>query len=394
MELNKNIRKSVAIIPLRKGSKGIPGKNKMKILGRRLYQWCLGEAIFSKLDEVYIFTDDEEIIDQVEKEYHWTDKVKVIKRSAENANDIASTEAAMFEFAEKIQWDFEIICLLQATSPLTCRNDINNVLADINDNDFDSVLTVVKTKRFIWSEDSKSINYDYKSRPRRQDFEGLRIENGAVYASTKEQFLKSKNRLGGNISMIEMPEDTLTEIDEISDVLIIEKLLLNRLNSFKKSISKIKLLVLDVDGVFTPGTVGVTGSGELEKFFSLRDGMGLENLRLSGVNVIVMTSEDSPIVASRMAKLKLELYMGVKDKYSRLDNVLKQYSLTRNEVAYVGDDVNDLVNISSVLWGFCPNDAVNEVKPYCDFILNNNGGDQAIREACQFIINYNKRIIE
>jgi N-acylneuraminate cytidylyltransferase len=392
MELNKKIRKSVAIIPLRKGSKGIPGKNKMKILGRRLYQWSLGEAIFSKLDEVYIFTDDEEIIDQVEKEYHWTDKVKVIKRSAENANDIASTEAAMFEFVEKIQWDFETICLLQATSPLTCRNDINNVLADINGNDFDSALTVVKTKRFIWGEDSKSINYDYKFRPRRQDFDGIRIENGAVYASTKEQFIKSKNRLGGKISMVEMPEDTLTEIDEISDVLIIEKLLLNRLNSFKEDIAKIKLLVLDVDGVFTPGTVGVTNTGELEKVFSLRDGMGIENLRLSGVEVIVMTSEISPIVESRMKKLGLELYMGVKDKYSRLDRVLETKGFTRKEVAYVGDDVNDLVNISSVAWGFCPNDAVLELQPYCDIKLNNRGGDQAIREACQFIAKYNNRI--
>jgi YrbI family 3-deoxy-D-manno-octulosonate 8-phosphate phosphatase len=392
MELNKRTKKSVAIIPLRKGSKGIPGKNKMKILGRRLYQWCLGEAIFSGLDEVYVFTDDEDIIDQVEKEYHWTDKVKVIKRSAENANDTASTEAAMFEFAEKLKWDFDTICLLQATSPLTTRNDIDNVLIEINENNYDSGLTIVKTKRFIWGKDSNSINYDYKSRPRRQDFDGLRIENGAVYATSKEQFLKSKNRLGGKISMVEMPEDTLTEIDEISDVLIIEKLLLNRLNSFKENIAKIKLLVLDVDGVFTPGTVGVSNTGELEKVFSLRDGMGIENIRLSGVDVIVMTSEISPIVESRMNKLGLELYMGVKDKYSRLDKVLETKGITRKEVAYVGDDVNDLVNLSSVAWGFCPNDAVLELQPYCDVKLNNKGGDQAIREACQFIVNYNKRI--
>lgn len=392
MELNKKSGKSVAIIPLRKGSKGIPGKNKMKILGRRLYQWCLGEAIFSNLDEVYVFTDDDEIIEQVEKEYHWTDKVKVIKRSAENANDTASTEAAMVEFAEKIKWDFDTMCLLQATSPLTSRKDIDNVLIDVNENHYDSALTIVETKRFIWGEDSNSINYDYKSRPRRQDFDGLRIENGAVYATTKEQFIKSKNRLGGKISMVEMPEDTLTEIDEVSDVLIIEKLLLNRLNSFKEDLTKIKLLVLDVDGVFTPGTVGVTNTGELEKVFSLRDGMGIENLRMSGVQVVVMTSENSPIVESRMNKLGLELYMGVKDKYSRLDKVLETKGLNRKEVAYVGDDVNDLVNLSSVAWGFCPNDAVLELQPYCDIKLNNKGGDQAIREACQFIVKYNNRI--
>jgi N-acylneuraminate cytidylyltransferase len=390
MKISK--KKSVAIIPLRKGSKGIPGKNKMKILGRRLYQWSLGEAIFSNLDEIYVFTDDEDIINQVEKEYKWTSKVKILKRSSENANDTASTEAAMFEFAEKINWEFDNICLLQATSPLTAREDINNVLLEINENGYDSALTIVKTKRFIWGENAESLNYNYKSRPRRQEFDGLRIENGAVYGSTKEQFLDSNNRLGGEISLVEMDEDTLTEIDEISDVVIIEKLLLNRLSSFKENFSKIKLLVLDVDGVFTPGTVGVTNTGELEKVFSLRDGMGIENLRISGVEVMVMTSEISPIVEARMIKLGLELYMGVKDKYSRLDKVLQEKNISRNEIAYVGDDVNDLVNLSSVAWGFCPNDAVSELKPYCDIILNNKGGDQAIREACQFIINFNKRI--
>jgi YrbI family 3-deoxy-D-manno-octulosonate 8-phosphate phosphatase len=384
-------KKSVAIIPLRKGSKGIPGKNKKKILGRRLYQWCLGEAIFSNLDEVYVFTDDDEIIDQVTKEYQWSKKVIVLKRSSENANDTASTESAMIEFAEEINWDFDQLCLLQATSPLTTRQDINNVLSKISKSDYNSALTVVNTKRFIWNSDAESINYDYKNRPRRQNFEGLIMENGAVYAINKNQFKKSKNRLGGNIGLVEMFEDTLIEIDEPSDFLLIEKLLLNRLQEFKCDFNKVKLLILDVDGVFTPGTVGVTNNGELQKIFSLRDGMGIEKLRNEGVEVIVMTSENSPIVLSRMNKLGLQLYMGVKDKYSRLEKILLDKGLFRSELAYVGDDVNDLVNLSSVAWGFCPYDAVDEIKPYCDIVLNNKGGDKAIREVSEFIVKYNTR---
>ena len=390
LKMEKKIIKTVALIPLRKGSKGIPGKNKMKILGRRLYQWCLGEAIFSDLDEVYVFTDDDDIINQVKSEYVWSSKVKVLKRDSENANDTASTEAAMLEFCEKIDWKFDNICLLQATSPLTTRKDINKALKEINQND--SALTVVETKRFIWNDKGESINYDFKNRPRRQDFQGLKIENGAIYVTTKQQFVASKNRLGGKIALVEMPEDTLTEIDELSDVVIIENLLLNRLNSHKEGFGKIKLLVLDVDGVFTPGTVGVSMDGEFEKVFSLRDGMGIENLRLSGVEVIVMTSENSPIVQSRMNKLGLDLYMGVKDKFSRLNSVLIEKNIKRSEVAYVGDDVNDLVNLSSVAWGFCPNDAVVELQSFCDVKLNNKGGDQAIRETCEFILKYNKRI--
>ena len=84
--------KKVAIIPIRKGSKGIPGKNKKKMLGRPLFSWVLGEAIFSDLDEVYVFTDDEEILAFLAKEYAWSPKVKGLLRNEDNANDTASTE--------------------------------------------------------------------------------------------------------------------------------------------------------------------------------------------------------------------------------------------------------------------------------------------------------------
>ena len=97
--------KKVAIIPLRKNSKGIPGKNKKKMLGRPLFSWVLKEALFSNLDEVYIFTNDTEIITFIENEYHWTSKVKVLLRSDESATDTASTEKAMIEFAEIIDND-------------------------------------------------------------------------------------------------------------------------------------------------------------------------------------------------------------------------------------------------------------------------------------------------
>ena len=144
--------KKVAIIPLRAGSKGIPGKNKKKLLGRPLFSWTLGEAIFSNLDKIYIFTDDEDIIDFVKKEYIWTDKVEIMLRSKESATDTASTEMGMKEFAERINYNFDILCLLQATSPLTSREDINNCLDKIINENYDSALTVVNTMRFICNE--------------------------------------------------------------------------------------------------------------------------------------------------------------------------------------------------------------------------------------------------
>ena len=104
--------KSIGFIPLRQGSKGIPGKNKRKMVGRPLFTWVLGAALHSDLDAVYVYTDDEWIISFIEKEYHYTQKIKVLQRSATSATDTASTESAMLEFAASIDYDFDVFCLL------------------------------------------------------------------------------------------------------------------------------------------------------------------------------------------------------------------------------------------------------------------------------------------
>ena len=383
--------KKVAIIPLRKGSKGIPGKNTKKMLGRPLFTWVLEAAIFSELDEVYIFTDDEDVLNFVVKEYQWTSKVKGILRDDINANDTASTESAMLEFASKIANDFDLLCLLQATSPLTTSLDINAVLRQITEEHKVSALTVVKTHRFTWNADGTAQNYDVFNRPRRQDFEGLLMENGAVYASTKEAFLTSRNRVSAPIGLVEMSEETLVEIDSLSDWLLAESLLAERQKSLKKQ-EQIKYLVLDVDGVFTDGCVYFGAEGELMKKFDMRDGMGLEILRQTGVDVVVMTSENSELVAQRMKKLQINhVFLGVKDKHSLLQHFIIEKNVTWSNLAYVGDDVNDLANLCSVGWSFAPANATSVVKSHVDVILNHDSAAGAVREVSEWVMRYNKR---
>ena len=382
--------KKIGFIPLRKGSKGIPNKNKRKMVGRPLFTWVLGEAIFSNLDEVIVYTDDETIIDFINKEYHWTNKVKAIKRSEASASDTASTETAMIEFCESIDYNFDAFCLLQATSPFTRKDDINTCLTKLEVG-FDSALTVVNTHRFLWNEKGEAINYNPLKRPRRQDFEGLLIENGAVYAVTKQALQKNKNRIGDKTAVVKMPEDSLLEIDSESDWIAIESLLIERQKREKKS-KKITHVVLDVDGVFTDGTITYTKDGEHTKSFDMRDGMGLEILRQFNITVMIMTSENSELVAKRMEKLKIEhVFLGVKDKYTLLNNIILKEGITLSNVAYIGDDVNDLTNICSVGWSLTPNNATDIVKMHADIVLSKNSGAGAIREACQFIMNYNKR---
>ena len=382
--------KSIGFIPLRQGSKGIPGKNKRKMVGRPLFTWVLGEALHSDLDIVYVYTDDAWIINFIEKEYHYTDKVKVLQRSASSATDTASTESAMLEFAASIDYDFDVFCLLQATSPFTTANDINTSLLQLNQG-YDSTVSVVNTHRFTWNSDGTPQNYDYNHRPRRQDFEGLLVENGAVYTCTKDVLQRKQNRLGDNVGIVHMSEESLHEIDSENDWLVVEQLLIARQKSLKKA-EKITHLVLDVDGVFTDGTITYTKDGEHTKQFDMRDGMGLEILRQFGINVMIMTSERSELVAKRMQKLQIEqVFLGVKDKYTLLTHLAKAQGFNLNNVAYVGDDVNDLANICSVGWSLVPSNAMKEVTNQADIILPKPSGGGAIRSACQFIKQYNKR---
>ncbi|MDA0176128.1 acylneuraminate cytidylyltransferase [Mesoflavibacter profundi] len=381
---------SVGFIPLRKGSKGIPGKNKRKMVGKPLFTWVLGAALQSDLDTVYVYTDDLDIISFIDKEYHYTNKIKALQRSEASATDTASTESAMLEFAQTLDYNFDAICLLQATSPFTTATDINKSLALLSKG-YDSTVTVVNTHRFIWDASGKPLNYDYKNRPRRQDFDGLLVENGAVYTCLASVLKSKENRLGDAVGVVTMPEHSLYEIDTENDWTVVEQLLIQRQQQLKKA-EKITHLVLDVDGVFTDGTITYTKEGEHTKQFDMRDGMGLEILRQFGVTVMIMTSERSELVAKRMEKLQIEhVFLGVKDKHTLLTQLAKTHQFSLNNVAYVGDDVNDLANICSVGWSLAPNNAMQEVINQADIILPKPSGAGAIRSACQFIKQYNKR---
>lgn len=382
--------KSIGFIPLRRDSKGIKGKNKRKLLGRPLFSWVLTEAVFSELDEVFVYTDDKYITEFIKKQYSWTSRIKVLDRSEKSASDEASTETAILEFCEKISWSFDIFCLLQATSVFTQRDEINKALKQITSGK-DSVISVVKTHRFFWNKDGYPENYNFMSRPRRQDFEGNLVENGAIYVTTRDALRKSKNRISGEIGIVEMPEHSYYEIDSLTDWTIVEDLKLSKLQSNRQP-SRITHLFLDVDGIFTDGRVLYSENGELAKTFDMRDGMGLEILRQDDIEVSVMTSEDSALVAARMKKLNIDkVYLGVKDKFGMLQHLSLTQNISLNNIAYLGDDVNDMACMASVGWSICPNNAMEEIKRISDIILRSNSGSGAIREACRFITKYNKR---
>jgi len=152
--------------------------------------------------------------------------------------------------------------------------------------------------------------------------------------------------------------------------------------------ARIKLLLTDCDGVLTDAGVYYGETGEVLKRFNIRDGMAVERLRnLVGVESGIVTGETSPSVATRAAKLKItELHLGIKDKLTLLNNILTRTGLDASEVAFIGDDVNDLEILQAVGFSACPADATRFNKAIVDYCCETKGGEGCFRELAELII--------
>lgn len=381
----------VGFIPAREGSKSITLKNIKPILGRPLISWTIDALLNSKCEKVYIYTDSTKIRNTVMDTFQG-ERIEVLDRPPETATDYATSESGLIDFCSRI--DSDIIVFVQATSPLIEAKYIDEGINYVM-NEFDSAISVTKQKRFIWEENkdiSYPVNYDINNRPRRQDFDGFFVENGAFYISKRDAILKTKSRISGKIKLVETPPDTYIEIDELHDWLIVETLLKEKLKENKK-ISEIKMLVLDIDGVFTNGSVFYENNGETFKMFNTKDGMGLELLRSNNIQVCVITGEKSKINFQRMEKLSIkEFHEGIKDKYHCLRKLTTKYNINFSNIAYIGDDINDITCMYAAGISFCPNNAEKEALLAADIVLTRCGGYGAIREAIELLIKIDGRL--
>lgn len=216
--------KTVAFIPVRGGSKSIPGKNILPFNGKPLLYWTAKAAQdCPEISEIIIATDSEEIADTAT--HLGLSKIVVYHRSAENANDKASTESVMLEYLEKSLLHAEDrFILIQATNPFLLTKHLSKGIAQMNLQPDGSIISCATFKRFLWNRNGTPMNYDFMNRPRRQDFDGEMLENGAFYINSVGNILQTKNRLTPPISIVEMPEYSAVEIDEPEDWMIAEKI--------------------------------------------------------------------------------------------------------------------------------------------------------------------------
>ena len=219
---------NIAFIPARGGSKSIPLKNIKEINGKPLIYWTIKASEESIcIDKVILATDSNEIAN-VTKNFNFK-KLEIYYRDKENAQDSSSTESVMLEYINKSDFKSDDnMFLIQATSPMLKSKDIDKMYEKFISGKFDSMFSAVREKQFKWIETEeglKPVNYDYRKRPRRQEFEGLLAENGACYINSIGNIKRDNCRLSGKIGAYEMPSYSLFELDEPSDWIIAENLM-------------------------------------------------------------------------------------------------------------------------------------------------------------------------
>ncbi len=157
--------------------------------------------------------------------------------------------------------------------------------------------------------------------------------------------------------------------------------------NIKEKLKKIKMLILDVDGVMTDGRIIMDDSGREIKNFHVRDGHGLKILQRYGVKVAILTGRKSKVVEHRAKDLEIKyVYQKVYNKKEVFGEILKKQKLSANEVAFIGDDIVDVPVLKSVGFSVAVADAIDVVKKSVHYVTENQGGNGAVREICEMIL--------
>ena len=214
----------ITLIPLRGGSKGIPKKNLRALNNSPLYHYVVNASLNAQI-KTFISTEDPEIKEDCKKSFS---TVQIIDRPIELAKDNSTTEDVIEHFLD-IEPSTKHIVLLQATSPLTKSEEITMAISKYIKHSYLPLISVIHEHSFLWNKEGQPINYDPFNRPRRQDWEGIYRENGAIYIFSKEHFDQQKSRASSKCTLYEMNKETLFEIDDFGDLEIVSSFLKKKL---------------------------------------------------------------------------------------------------------------------------------------------------------------------
>ncbi|WAU85305.1 N-acylneuraminate cytidylyltransferase [Streptomyces sp. Qhu-G9] len=408
----------LAVIPARGGSKGVPAKNLLPVGGVPLVARAVRECRAARLvTDVVVSTDDQAIAAAAREA-----GAEVVLRPAAIAGDTATSEAAVLHAMEVHEArhgsTVDAVLLVQCTSPFIVREDIDSVAGAVVENGADTALTVAPFHGFIWrdaddapaavdtgrtrsvggpvavadttaTDGGYGVNHDKSFRPRRQDRPQDLLETGAAYAMDAAGLREHKHRFFGRTELVRTDPARVLEIDDPHDLARARALAplfdANRPGTLPTA-EDIDAVVLDFDGTQTDDRVLIDSDGK--EFVSVHrgDGLGIAALRRSGLSMLILSTEQNPVVAARARKLKIPVLHGIDRKDLALKQWCEEQGIAPERVLYVGNDVNDLPCFALAGWPVAVASAHDVVRGAARAVTTVPGGDGAIREIASWIL--------
>ncbi|MGP4010089.1 cytidylyltransferase domain-containing protein [Streptomyces sp. 4N124] len=391
-----SVRRVLAVIPARGGSKGVPAKNLAPVGGVPLVARAVRECRAARLvTDVVVSTDDQAIAAAARQA-----GAEVVLRPAAIAGDTATSEAAVLHAMDAHEAlhgsSVDVVMLVQCTSPFIAREDVDGVAAAILDNGADTAVTVAAFHGFIWRDGDEGaddgghgVNHDKSFRPRRQDRPQDFLETGAAYAMDAAGFRKHQHRFFGRTELVRTDPARVLEIDdhhELARARALAPLFDADRPGALPTAADIDAVVLDFDGTQTDDRVLIDADGK--EFVSVHrgDGLGIAALRKSGLKMLILSTEQNPVVAARARKLQIPVLHGIDRKDLALKQWCEEQGIAPERVLYVGNDVNDLPCFALVGWPVAVASAHDVVRGAARAVTTVPGGDGAIREIASWIL--------
>ncbi|MFE4418380.1 cytidylyltransferase domain-containing protein [Streptomyces sp. NPDC056817] len=405
-------RRVLAVIPARGGSKGVPAKNLAPVGGVPLVARAVRECRAARLvTDVVVSTDDQAIAAAARQA-----GAEVVLRPAAIAGDTATSEAAVLHAMDAHEAlhgaPVDVVLLVQCTSPFLRSEDVDGVAGAVVEDGADTAVTVAPFHGFVWrdaaddpvtggapsdaaaaespaTEGGYGVNHDKSFRPRRQDRPQDLLETGAAYAMSAPGFRTHQHRFFGRTELVRTDPARVLEIDDPHDLARARALAplfdANRPGALPTA-ADVDAVVLDFDGTQTDDRVLIDSDGR--EFVSVHrgDGLGIAALRDSGLTMLILSTEQNPVVAARARKLRLPVLHGIDRKDLALKQWCEEQGIAPERVLYVGNDVNDLPCFSLVGWPVAVASAHDVVRGAARAVTTVPGGDGAIREIASWIL--------
>ncbi|MGW0186143.1 cytidylyltransferase domain-containing protein [Streptomyces sp. NPDC003362] len=390
------LRRVLAVIPARGGSKGVPAKNLAPVGGVPLVARAVRECRATRLvTDVVVSTDDQAIAEAARAA-----GAEVVLRPAAIAGDTATSEAAVLHAMDTHEAlhgsPVDVVLLVQCTSPFLVREDVDGVAAAVAENGADTAVTVAPFHGFVWRDAADGddggafgVNHDKSFRPRRQDRPQDLLETGAAYAMDAPGFREHRHRFFGRTELVRTDPARVLEIDDPHDLArarALAPLFDAERPGALPTADDIDAVVLDFDGTQTDDRVLIDSDGR--EFVSVHrgDGLGIAALRRSGLKLLILSTEQNSVVAARARKLRLPVLHGIDRKDLALKQWCEEQGIAPERVLYVGNDVNDLGCFALVGWPVAVASAHDVVRGAARAVTTVPGGDGAIREIAGWIL--------